>query len=133
METKPIALVVEDDEDQNIIFSAALERAGYTVEPAFTSKMAQNLLAELTPAIVILDLHMPDFNGDVILKQMRSNPRLKDVRVIVVTSDSAFAATMDIQAELVLLKPVGFSQLSQLASRLTQKSDSPSNHTPQPE
>ena len=55
MEPKQVALVVEDDEDQNIIFSAALERAGYTVEPAFTGKMAQKLLAEQSPAIVILD------------------------------------------------------------------------------
>jgi len=133
METKPIALVIDDDEDQNIIFSAALERAGYTVEPAFNGKMAQKLLAELAPAIVILDLHLPDFNGDIILKQMRSNPRLKDVRVIVVTSDPSFAATLDPRPELILLKPVGFAQLSQLASRLTQKANSPSNNTPQPE
>ena len=131
MGTKPIALVIDDDEDQNIIFSAALERAGYTVEPAFNGKTAQKLLAELAPAIVILDLHLPDFNGDVILKQIRSNPKLKDVMVIVVTSDSSLAATLDPRPELVLIKPVGFAQLSQLASRLTQKSNSPRNNLPQ--
>ncbi len=129
MEPKPIALVIEDDEDQNIIFSAALERAGYKVEPAFTGKMAQKLLSELVPTMVILDLHMPDFNGDVVLKQIRSNPKLKDVRVIVATSDSSFASSMDLDAELVLLKPVGFAQLSQLASRFSQKPEPPVEQT----
>jgi CheY-like chemotaxis protein len=120
MELKPIALVVEDDEDQNIIFSAALERAGYIVEPAFSGRMAQQLLEQLVPAMVILDLHMPDFNGDVVLKQIQSDSRLKDVIVVVATSDASFAAKLDIEAEFVLIKPVGFSQLSQLATRLSQ-------------
>lgn len=124
MNTKPIALVIEDDEDQNIIFSAALERAGYIVEPAFTGKMAQQLLNQIVPAMVILDLHMPDFNGDVILKQIRDDARLKDVLVIIATADPSLASTLDIQAELVLLKPVGFAQLSQLATRLS-KPNSP--------
>ena len=125
MNSKPIALVIEDDEDQNIIFSAALERAGYIVEPAFTGKMAQQLLNQIVPAMVILDLHMPDFNGDVVLKQIRDDPRLKDVLVIIATADPSLASTLDIQAELVLLKPVGFAQLSQLATRLSKQPSSP--------
>jgi DNA-binding response OmpR family regulator len=128
-EPKPIALVIEDDEDQNIIFSAALERAGYKVVPAFNGKMAQQLLAEIVPTIVILDLHMPEVNGDVVLKQIRSNPKLKNVRVIVATSDSSFASRMDLDAELVLLKPVGFAQLSQLANRFSHKLEPPVEET----
>jgi CheY-like chemotaxis protein len=102
-----------------------LEKAGYTVKSVYDGTTAQKLLAEIVPAIVILDLHMPGVNGDVVLRQIRSDSRLKDIRVIVATSDSTFVASLQFQSELVLLKPIGFSQLSQLASRFAQKSDSP--------
>lgn len=121
MESNLVALVVEDDEDQNIIFTAALEQAGYTVHSLYDGIAARQLLTESVPAIVILDLHMPGVNGDVVLREIRSTPRLKDIRVIVATSDSSFAASLELRTELVLLKPIGFSQLSQLASRFAQK------------
>ena len=121
MEFKPIALVIEDDEDQNAIFSAALERAGYSVERALNGRMAKEILSEVLPSLITLDFHLPDFNGDVILRHIRNTPRLKDVVVILATSDSSVSTNPDLQKEFVLLKPVGFSQLSQLASRFTEK------------
>lgn len=121
MEPKPVALVVEDDEDQNIIFTAALEQAGYVVKSVYDGITARQVLAEIIPLIVVLDLHMPGVNGDVVLREIRTSPRLKDIRVIIATSDSSFAASLELRTELVLLKPIGFSQLSQLASRFAQK------------
>lgn len=125
MESDLIALVVDDDEDQNVIFSAALEQAGYTVKSARNGLDARKLLAECVPTLVILDLHMPGVSGDVILREIRTDDRLKNIRVIVATSDAAFVASLQFSAELVLLKPIGFSQLSQLAKRFAQK---PSQH-----
>ena len=127
MKPELIALVVDDDEDQNIIFCAALEQAGYVVKSARDGLQARAILAEIVPDMIILDMHMPGITGDVILKEIRNSPRLKDVRVIVATSDSSFVVSLQSQAELVLLKPIGFSQLSQLASRFAHKSDTPSN------
>ena len=121
MESGLIALVIDDDEDQNIIFTAALEQAGYVVKSALNGYEARQVLSEIVPDMVILDLHMPGITGDVILKEIRNNPRLKDVRVIVATSDSAFVASLQFSTELVLLKPIGFAQLSQLAKRFAQK------------
>lgn len=114
---KPIALVVEDDPDQNIIFTAALTQAGYIVKSAYDGAEARRLLAEVLPTIVVLDLHMPRVTGDVILNEIRNDPRLKQVVVIVATSDASFVSALHLDAEHVLLKPVGFSQLSQLANR----------------
>jgi len=124
MQTKPIALVVEDNEDLNAIFSSALEMAGYEVQSVYDGAAAQQLLLEITPAMIVLDLHMPKVSGDVVLKYIRSDERLKEARVIVVTADARFAESLQFQAELVLLKPISFSQLSQLASRFAPKPDS---------
>lgn len=123
MEPQPIALVIEDNEDLNAIFSSALEKAGYLVQSVYSGVAAQQFLAEIIPAIVTLDLHMPGVSGDVVLKYIRSNDRFKDVRVIVTTADAAFADALQFKPELVLLKPISFSQLSQLASRFAPKAN----------
>lgn len=117
METPPLAIVIEDNEDQNLVFTTALEKAGYQVESVYDGTTAQKRLSETTPEIVVLDLHMPGVRGDVVLKQIRSDERLSSVRVILATADAAFADSLRGQSDLVLLKPISFSQLSQLASR----------------
>jgi CheY-like chemotaxis protein len=62
---------------------------------------------------------MPGLNGEMVLEYIRSQPRLDSVRVIVATADPRAADAMHIQPELVLLKPISFSQLTQLASRFS--------------
>lgn len=125
MESQLVALVVDDDEDQNVIFAAALEQAGYLVKSAHNGMEARKFLTEIIPNLIILDLHMPGVSGDVILKEIRTNEDLKNIRVIVATSDAAFVSSLQFSAELVLLKPIGFSQLSQLAKRFAQKPNVP--------
>ncbi len=120
-ESKPLALIIEDNTDLNAIFSSALEKAGYTIQSVYDGATAEQILAEIVPAMIVLDLHMPKVSGDVVLKHIRSDPRLKQVRVIVVTADARFADALQFQAELVLLKPISFSQLSELAKRFAPK------------
>jgi CheY-like chemotaxis protein len=119
MPPQPIALVIEDNEDLNAIFSSALEKAGYIVYSVFDGTAAKDILSEIVPTIVTLDLHMPGMNGEKVLEYIRSQPRLNSVRVIVATADPRAADAMHVQPELVLLKPISFSQLSQLASRFS--------------
>ena len=116
-DAKPIAIVVEDNADQNLIFTMALKEAGYFTESIYNGTDAQNRLKEVVPHIIVLDLHMPDVDGNVLLTQIRNDARLSKVNVILATADAVFAEALQSQAELVLLKPVSFSQLTDLASR----------------
>jgi CheY-like chemotaxis protein len=118
--TKPFALIIEDNEDQNLTFTTALEQAGYQVESIFDGGIALQRLKEVVPNMVVLDLHLPNANGSVILSQIRTDPRLSATRVILATADNAFASGLEFQTELVLLKPVSFVQLKQLATRYIQ-------------
>lgn len=117
MTTKPLAYIVEDNPDTVMIFQSALERAGYGVRVALDGAVAQKELAEIVPDLIILDLHMPNVTGDIILKQVRADERLKKTRVFLATADANMASYLRDQAELVLLKPIGFSQLKELAER----------------
>jgi two-component system, sensor histidine kinase and response regulator len=117
LDTRPLALIIEDNEDQCLVFAAALERAGYEAEAVQDGVTAQKRLAEAIPDMIVLDLHIPGINGGVLLGQIRSDRRLANVPVILATADAAFAASLQSQADLVLLKPISFSQLSELANR----------------
>ena len=119
--TKPIALVIEDNADQNLVFTMALNKAGFSTESIHNGTDAQQRLKEVVPHVVELDLHMPDIDGNFILAKIRNDRRLAKVNVILATADAAFADALQSQAELVLLKPVSFSQLSELASRFNPK------------
>jgi len=117
MGKKPLAYIVEDSYDTVTIFRGALELAGYEVEVAYDGAVAKQQLGEIVPDLIVLDLHIPNITGDVLLKQIRADERLNESRVFLATADANMAAQLRDQAELVLLKPIGFSQLRELAER----------------
>jgi chemosensory pili system protein ChpA (sensor histidine kinase/response regulator) len=118
MAEKPLAFVIEDDAEQQKIFSRAIEMAGFSVQSITNGADALACLDEEIPALVILDLHLPKFSGDEILRRIRSQERLAAVPVILATADPLLADTLREESDLVLLKPISFIQLRDLATRL---------------
>ncbi len=114
----PQALVVEDDRDLATIFSQALRASGFEVAIVATREAALERLATLTPQVVTLDLHLQQAKGSDILHYIRSEPRLAQVNVILTTADSALAEALQDEADVVLVKPISFAQLRDLAARL---------------
>jgi CheY-like chemotaxis protein len=112
------ALVVEDDRDQAYIFAEALRAAGFEAEIVRDGKAALARLEATTPSLVVLDLHMPRVVGVDLLYYIRSDDRLAGTRVILATGDHQLAQSIQGEADVVLLKPVGFDQLRDLASRM---------------
>ncbi len=118
MTEKPLALVVEDDVAQADIFRRAVELANYRAVVCETGTAAREFLAENAPRLVVLDLHVPGVSGSELLKLIRSHPHLRGTQVILATADPRMAEMLDEQSDLVLLKPVSFTQLRSLAERL---------------
>jgi CheY-like chemotaxis protein len=111
-----LALVVEDHADSAIIFSEAVKRAGFDVETIRDGQAALERLAAVVPDIVVLDLNLPFVSGMDVLQQIRSDPRLTETRVVVVTAHDEMANSIQDQADLVLIKPVTFSQIRKLTA-----------------
>lgn len=115
---RKLAFVIEDDYDGSMVFSKALEANGLKAEQIMEGKLALERLAKAIPALVVLDLHLPNVSGPDILKQIRADSRLKSTLVVVVTADSRMADMIKDEADLVLLKPTTFSQVRDLVGRL---------------
>ncbi|MFN8459922.1 MAG: response regulator [Anaerolineae bacterium] len=119
--TNPLILLIEDDPALGKIFSLALQGKGFTTEWVTDGAAALLRLAEITPNLVILDLHLPNVAGTSILAQIRADARLANTPVILTTADERLAQTLEEQANLVLLKPISPEQLSMLAARLVKR------------
>ena len=116
----PLALIIEDDYDLSDIFAQALQAAGFETQIIRSGDTALARLASTTPDVVVLDLHLPHVSGVDILQEIRADARLAETRVIVATADPRAAEVLEDQATLVLLKPISFGQLRDLAGRLRQ-------------
>ena len=114
----PLALIIEDDEDLSMIFAAALAAAQFKTEVIQDGNAAAVRLAATRPDVVVLDLHLPNISGRELLEQIRGDARLTHTRVMLASADALMAQSMRRDADLVLLKPVSFSQLRDLAKRL---------------
>jgi CheY-like chemotaxis protein len=114
----PLAMIIEDHEDAAVIFANALQGTGFEIEIIHSGDAAIKRLAETTPAVVILDLHLPRVSGAEILRQIRANMRLAGTYVIVATAYPDLAMGLEAKADQAFLKPVSFTQLQDLALRL---------------
>jgi diguanylate cyclase (GGDEF)-like protein len=115
---KPFALIIEDDRDIAALFRHVLDIAGYQTEIVLHGGVAVERLQSVLPDIVLLDLTLPGVPGSVILEDMRSDTRLQNVPVVVVTAHAHVADSLPVEPDLVLLKPVNLDQLSNLVQRL---------------
>ena len=76
-------LVVDDEEDIRSLLRELLQRAGYRVEEAPDGRAALRRLSETQPALVLLDVSMPELDGYQTLARIRD---LSDVPVIMLTA-----------------------------------------------
>jgi len=117
-QSQPLALIIEDEDQLADIFTQAMKLADFETEIIADGQKAIEALANLNPAVVILDLYLPGASGDKVLAYIRSERHLEKVIVVLTTFDSLLADNLREQSDFVLLKPVSFSQLRDLGLRL---------------
>ncbi|MGB7873756.1 MAG: response regulator [Anaerolineales bacterium] len=120
---KPLALIIEDSEDVALVFQTAMEQAGFEAEIINDGALALERLAETVPDLIVLDLHLPGASGEQVLKYIRSESRLENIKVIVATADSNWAEKLANGSTISMLKPISFTQLTQIAERLRPRDD----------
>jgi two-component system cell cycle response regulator DivK len=114
----PPALIIEDDDKLSIIFTEALRQAGFDARVIHDGAEALTAIQTCRPDVVILDLHLPHISGDEILKAIRRTENLALTRVIITTADAVLAETLRPHCDLILIKPISFLQLRDIAKAM---------------
>ena len=113
-------LIIEDEVDAADMFAEMMRVSGYRVLKTSSSTPAFTMMSTEKPDVVILDIMMPDISGLDILRQMRKNPELAGIPVVVVSAKSMPADIklgMEAGAFIYLTKPVGFVELKEAIER----------------
>ncbi len=83
---RPVIMVVDDSVTVRKVTSRFLERQGFEAVVAKDGVDALEILQELTPDLMLLDIEMPRMDGFEVATQVRHNARLKDLPIIMITS-----------------------------------------------
>ena len=113
-------LIIEDEEDAAELFAEMMRVSGFHVLKTSSSAPALAMMTADKPDVVILDIMMPEISGLDILHQMRRDPALSTIPVVVVSAKSMPADIkngMEAGASTYLTKPVGFLELKEAVER----------------
>ena len=113
-------LIIEDEADAAELFAEMMRVSGFRVLKTSSSAPALAMISAEKPDVVLLDIMMPDVSGVEILRQMRRDPALAGIPVVVVSAKSMPADIkngMEAGASTYLTKPVGFLDLKQAVER----------------
>ncbi|WP_224248612.1 response regulator [Hyalangium gracile] len=110
-------LVVDDDPLMQQLVVGQLEPAGFKVIPAGDGVMALRLAREAKPQAIILDIHLPRLDGWSVLSQLKSEPGLASIPVILVSVEEQRARGYSLGACEYLVKPVEPDRLVEVVTR----------------
>jgi DNA-binding response OmpR family regulator len=113
-----LAYVIEDDVDLAKIYSEALKIAGFDVETLVDGQLAYNRIKEQKPDFVLLDMHLPHVSGNEILWLTWFDDLLESVKFTIITADRDMGRIYEPKGYQVLVKPVPFETLVELAKTI---------------
>ena len=93
--------IIEDDQAISQMYRMKFEAEGFNVETASNGKLGLELAEKMRPDIILLDLMMPEMNGDEMLKKMRATDWGKDTKVIILTNMGEQEAPQSVKHENV--------------------------------
>ena len=114
-------LVVEDDPSVRGLLHTLLSAEGYDVVTASDGLAGLVKAASTKPALMLLDLMMPDLGGVRVLEEVRDDPELADTPVVVVTGkvDAVPGMRALLGDDRVFLKPFAVAELLAAVADIT--------------
>ena len=114
-------LVMEDDASVRGLLDTLLSAEGYDVTTAADGSAGLGKALSALPGLIVLDLMMPDLGGVLVLEQLRQDPVLAAVPVVVVTGqvDAIPDIRVLVGEDNVFLKPFAVSELLARVGDLT--------------
>ena len=108
---KPIALIVDDEVQIRRLLRVALEAENYQVREAENGRQGLVEIANYKPAIVLLDLGLPDMDGLELLKRLREWSEAPVIVLTVRDDENEKVTALDAGADDYVTKPFGTPEL----------------------
>jgi CheY-like chemotaxis protein len=128
-------LMADDDEDDRLLIQEAMEEARQINDLRFVEDGVELLQylrrdsafaepgAAPRPHLILLDLNMPRMDGRTALREIKADPSLRQIPVVVLTTSRAqedILRSYDLGAASFISKPVGFRSLMEMVTVLGQ-------------
>lgn len=105
---KKTILIVDDEPNIVISIEYLMKRAGYEVVTAYDGQQALDYLADSHPALMLLDVMMPNKNGIEVCEEVRTNKRFDDMPIVMLTakgSEAEMSKGLALGADAYITKP----------------------------
>lgn len=117
----PTILIVDDDRSIVVALDFLMRQAGYAVATAADGCQALDYLASQAADLLILDVMMPNKNGFEVCAEVRANPRLAHLPIVILTAkgrEAEKARGLALGADAYISKPFSTHELVELVRAL---------------
>jgi signal transduction histidine kinase/ActR/RegA family two-component response regulator len=120
-EDAPLVIVIEDEPDARELAARALTRAGFAVQGVGGGEAGLALARSKAPALVLLDIFLPDRSGWRVLQSLKHDPKTQDIPVVVLSVNEDRGHAMALGAAEHVVKPVDRDVLAATVMRFARK------------
>ena len=123
-EEEKIVVLIDDDVAMHDLIRRTLSKIGLKLVGAIDSEKGMQIVREMKPKLLLLDVLMPGRDGWSILKECKSDPELKDMPVVMVSQLSQEVLSQSLGADDYLTKPINRELFLETVTRHISISDS---------
>jgi len=121
----PLVIVIEDEPDARELAARSLTRAGFSVLGVGGGEAGLALARSKSPALVLLDIFLPDRSGWRVLQSLKHDPKTQDIPVVVLSVNEDRAHALSLGAAEHIVKPADRDRLAATVMRYARKRPAP--------
>lgn len=128
-------LLIDDSDAVRRLLTSVLTAAGFEVVACEGVNEALNQLRSFMPDVILTDFNMPILNGEILVREVRRNPRFADTPIVVISSETAIETRLRMAAAGAngwLGKPIDPTALLQTVQSICEAQRSMNPRTPRP-
>jgi two-component system phosphate regulon response regulator PhoB len=121
-------LLVDDEPDLRQLVTFNLREAGFEVDAVGSGQAGLALAAKIRPAVIVLDLMLPDVSGMEVCRALRADPQLADVAVLMLTArgdEYDRVLGFEVGADDYVVKPFSVRELLLRVNAVLRRKDAP--------
>jgi len=131
-EDAPLAIVIDDEASARDLAIRALTQVGFAVQCARTAEAGLTLARSLKPALVILDINLPDRDGWQVISDLALDPETGAIPIVVLSIEEDRRRSIELGAAEHLVKPATRDALCAAALRLARIRPQPAREAMMP-